>query len=106
MSNSAFTKQVIQTPVSLANGGTGVALTDPNADRILFWDDSAGSFAFLTAGSGLSISGTTITATASGSGDVVGPSSSTDNTLVRFDSTTGKLIQGSGISVDDTNNVT
>lgn len=31
----------------------------------------------------------------SGSGDVVGPSSSTDNALVRFDSTTGKLIQNS-----------
>ena len=34
----------------LANGGTGANLTDPNADRILFWDDSAGAFAFLTAG--------------------------------------------------------
>ena len=38
-------------------------LVDPNADRILFWDDSASSFAFLTAGTGLSISGTTLTAT-------------------------------------------
>lgn len=35
-------------------------LADPNADRILFWDDSAGAIAFLTAGTGLSISGTTI----------------------------------------------
>ena len=49
----------------LSNGGTGAALTDPNADRILFWDDSATSVAFLEAGSGLSISGTTISATAS-----------------------------------------
>lgn len=39
------------------------ALGDPNADRILFWDDSAGAFAYLTAGSGLSITGTTLTAT-------------------------------------------
>lgn len=39
------------------------SLTDPNADRIAFWDDSAGSFAWLTAGSNLTISGTTITAT-------------------------------------------
>lgn len=30
-----------------------------------------------------------------GSGDVVGPASSTDNTIPRFDSTTGKLLQGS-----------
>jgi hypothetical protein len=52
--------------VSLANGGTGAALTDPNADRILFWDDSAGSTAFLTVGTGLSISGTTLSATSGG----------------------------------------
>jgi hypothetical protein len=49
----------------LANGGTGANLTDPNADRILFWDDSATSVAFLEAGSGLSISGTTLSAIAS-----------------------------------------
>ena len=49
----------------LGSGGTGAALTDPNADRILFWDDSAASVAFLEAGSGLSISGTTLSATLS-----------------------------------------
>lgn len=37
-----------------------VVAADPNADRIVFWDDSAGSLAFLTAGTGLSISGTTL----------------------------------------------
>jgi hypothetical protein len=37
-----------------------------------------------------------------GSGDVVGPASSTDNALVRFDSTTGKLIQNSVVIVADT----
>ncbi|PPD48379.1 MAG: hypothetical protein CTY14_02130 [Methylotenera sp.] len=35
-------------------------LADPNADRILFWDDSAGAYAYLTVGTGLNISGTTI----------------------------------------------
>ena len=35
------------------------ALADPNADRLLFWDDSAGASAWLTP-SGLSISGTTL----------------------------------------------
>ncbi len=34
-----------------------------------------------------------------------GPSSSTDNAVVRFDSTTGKLIQNSGVTVDDNDNV-
>ena len=40
-----------------------------------------------------------------GSGDVTGPGSATDNTAVRFDSTTGKLIQASGVTIDDSNNV-
>ena len=42
------------------------ALTDPGADRIVFWDESSGAsgaFAFLTAGSGLDITGTTLTGT-------------------------------------------
>lgn len=37
-------------------------LADPNADRILFWDDSAGAYTFLTLSAGLEISGTTIRA--------------------------------------------
>lgn len=76
------------------------ALADPNADRILFWDDSAGSFAFLTVGSGLDLTGTTLTATG-GSGDVVGPAGATDNALARYDTTTGKLIQDSPITLSD-----
>lgn len=36
-----------------------------------------------------------------GSGDVVGPASATDNAIVRYDSTTGKLIQNSSISIND-----
>jgi hypothetical protein len=39
-------------------------------------------------------------------GDVVGPASATDNAIARFDTTTGKLIQNSGILIDDLNNVT
>jgi len=36
------------------------ALTDPGADRVLFWDDSAGALAFLSVGAGLSLTGTTL----------------------------------------------
>lgn len=36
-----------------------------------------------------------VTPAAGGTGDVVGPSSSTDNAIARYDSTTGKLIQNS-----------
>lgn len=41
-----------------------------------------------------------------GVGDVVGPGSSTDNALVRFDSTTGKLTQNSTVTLDDTGAIT
>jgi hypothetical protein len=49
--------------LALDRGGTGSSLVDPNADRIAFWDDSAGAVEWLTVGSGLSITDTTITAT-------------------------------------------
>lgn len=41
------------------------ALSDPNADRLLFWDDSAGQYAHLTLGTNLSITGTTLNAAGS-----------------------------------------
>jgi hypothetical protein len=44
----------------VANGGVGVALSAPGADRILFWDHSATAYAYLTAGTNLTISGTTM----------------------------------------------
>lgn len=37
----------------------------------------------------------------SGSGDVVGPSSATDNAIARYDGTTGKLIQNSLAIIQD-----
>ena len=38
-------------------------------------------------------------------GDVVGPASATDNAIARFDSTTGKLIQNSVVTMDDAGNI-
>ena len=40
-----------------------------------------------------------------GAGDVVGAASSTDNALVRFDGTTGKVIQNSTATLDDSGNL-
>lgn len=37
-----------------------------------------------------------------GTGDVVGPGSATDNAIVRFDTTTGKLVQNSAVTIADT----
>lgn len=51
-------------------------------------------------------SGTEFNLAATATGDVVGPSSSVDNTLVRFDSTSGKLIQGGTLVVTDAGAIT
>src|SRR5512137_911196 len=45
-------------------------------------------------------------ATVSGSGDVLGPATSTDHSIARFNGTDNKTIQGSSVLIDDSNNVT
>jgi hypothetical protein len=45
-------------------------------------------------------------ASGAGTGDVVGPASAVDNRVARFDSTTGKLIQSSAVTIDDSGNIT
>lgn len=42
----------------------------------------------------------------SGSGDVVGPASATDNAVARFDGSTGKIIQNSSFIINDSGEVT
>jgi hypothetical protein len=64
----------------------------------------------LTGAGTTTVSGTypnfTITSADSKVGDVVGPTSATDNAIARYDTTTGKLIQNSLVIVDDTGSVT
>ena len=57
-----------------------------------------------TSGQVLSSTGTGVqwVNAATGTGDVVGPASATDNAVVRFDGTTGKLIQNSTVTLSDT----
>lgn len=62
LSAPSGTYQPLDTDLTVIAG-----LVDPNADRVLFWDDSAGSYAYLTMGTGLTITGTTLDA-AAGSG--------------------------------------
>lgn len=68
-------------------GGGGASLPDQsgNAGKFLTTDGSNASWG-----------------TPAGSGDVVGPSSATDNAIARFDTTTGKLIQNSTVTISDT----
>jgi hypothetical protein len=69
--------------------------------------DSTSDTLTLVAGSNITITtnsstdSITINSTASGSGDVVGPASATDNALVRYDGTTGKLIQNGQVTQSD-----
>ena len=56
----------VQGQLPLANGGTGESLVDPNADRMFFWDDSAGEVTFLQATSGVTVENTILRASAQG----------------------------------------
>lgn len=104
--------------LAVANGGTGqtTASASFNAlspitttgDLIIGNGvNSATRLAIGTNGYVLTSNGTTATwsPASSGSGDVVGPASATDNAIVRFDTTTGKLIQNSAALVDDNGNI-
>lgn len=65
-------------------------------------DSSSGDVEEITIGSGLTMTGTTLSASGGGgSGDFVGPASATDNAAVRFDTTTGKLGQNSALIIGD-----
>jgi hypothetical protein len=71
----------------------------PAAGSLLIRNATSGIWenATLTAGSNITITNAdksiTINSTASGSGDVVGPASSTNNAVARFDGITGKLLK-------------
>ena len=96
------------TAVTVAQGGTGNT-TIPG--QSIFVANALDTLTALSPSAGQSIrvnAGSTAweAYTPTGSGDVEGPASSTDNAVVRFDGTSGKFIQNSGVLVDDSNNVT
>ena len=96
-----------------ASGGTGISVSGSpitTSGTLTITNTAPDQTVVLTAGTGISTSGTypnfTITNTSpSLGGNVVGPASATDNAVARFDTTTGKLIQNSTVIIDDTGNV-
>jgi hypothetical protein len=84
-----------QTAASVATPATGKAsIFIDSADGLPKYKDEAGTVNSLKGADG-----------AAGSGDVDGPSSSTDNTLPRFDGAGGKTLQGSGVVVSDADEI-
>jgi hypothetical protein len=83
------TAAAVPTAGNLLPGELGLNI----ADMKLYCENSSGVVTLLASAGGAS-------------GDVVGPASATDNAIARFDLTTGKLIQNSGVTIDDSNNLT
>ncbi len=95
------------TTIAIANGGTN-ATSFATTDGTVFYDGTrlvttaTGSTGQVLTSNGPGVAPTYQT---NAGGDVTGPGSSTDNALVRFDGTTGKLIQNGVITEDDTGNL-
>ena len=81
--------------IPVANGGTGASTADGAVTNLL--PSQTGNN-----GKVLTTDGTNTSWSTNGVGDVVGPASATDNAIARFDTTTGKLIQNSVVTVGDT----
>ena len=78
-------------------GQTGVAVP-VGATMILYDYGTDVVNAITNLPSGATVGGVAI---GTGTGDVVGPASATDNAVVRFDGTTGKLVQNSVVTIAD-----
>jgi len=87
-------RQVFNPGANVSGLNVGALAGDPatpiNGD---LWYDSAGNLLRAR------VNGATITV---GTGDVIGPAGATDNAIARFDTATGKLIQNSAVTLDDT----
>ena len=67
-------------------------VTTINVSNGTLTDNTGGEVTITTGGGG-------------GTGDVTGPALSTDNAIARYDLATGKIIQNSGVTIDDSNNI-
>jgi hypothetical protein len=92
--------------VTSVNGFTGtvVLTTTDVAEGTNQYFTTARARTSVSAGTGISYDNATGVITNSSpslGGDVVGPASATDNAIARFDTTTGKLLQNSTVTIND-----
>ena len=85
--------------VDFSGGSKDVFVTLPAERAITSIASADGSVTVTQVGSQINLATSTV-----GGGDVVGPASATDNAIARYDTTTGKLIQNSVTTIDDTGN--
>jgi hypothetical protein len=102
-STGVVTNSAPDQTVSIA-AGTGIS-TSGTYPSFTVTNTAPDQVVALTGAGTTSITGTypnfTITSNDQFDGDVVGPASATDNAIARYDSTTGKLIQNSVVTVSD-----
>lgn len=117
---SSTTKQVtVSNLLTAANLGTPTAINLTNATNVPV-NQATGILPVANGGNGtatpslvggtnIAVTGTwpnqIISATGSAAGNVTGPASATDNAVVRFDNTTGEVIQNSGVIINDSNEI-
>lgn len=95
----ATLKTYLDTLYALTGAVTTSGLTMSTARLLGRSTGSSGAVEEITVGSGLSLSGGTLSASGGGTGDVVGPASATDSRIAAFDGTTGKLLKDGGVVI-------
>ncbi len=93
---SAYIDSVVTNTLTTGANPANVAGNwKPFADNTYSWGNASYRWADIK----------TVLLNGSAPGNVVGPASATDNAIIRFDGTTGNVIQNSSVTIDDSNNV-
>ena len=82
------------------------ALAALSGTNTIYYRSASNTWSAVTIGSNLTFSGGTLSAAGGSGGTIGGSTGGTDNRLIRADGTGGATIQASGITLDDSDNLT